>query len=300
MTRKDALQAIKAKMDYYESDKRLRRAIETLIPELAESEDERIRMELKEAFEAYDIESKWNGIPIRSIFAWLEKQKEPMPIPNKFSGLKSLMLQYFDSAVHRNDDAEIESDTDLWGRKILDYVWKHDEKQKEQKQEWSEEDKRKLNRIYMILGQAADEKPFGSSKRIIGDKEAVELQDFIKSLRPQYHGDVTMTEAYKMGLEAGKASSWKPSEEQMNKLKEGEDLTDLYYKEYVRNPQPIPSGWGCDGTHCTNPQMDCINCPRKTTGGSFSTSSASGTSAATLHGNTSVTDGKPHNPSFTD
>jgi len=26
-----------------------------------------------------------------------------------------------------------------------------------------------------------------------------------------------------------------------------------------------PSGWGCDGTVCTNPQMDCINCPRKTT-----------------------------------
>ena len=48
----------------------------------------------------------------------------------------------------------------------------------------------------MILGQAADEKPFGSSKRIIGDKEAVELQDFIKSLRP----------------------SWKPSEEQMEAL----------------------------------------------------------------------------------
>ncbi len=28
-----------------------------------------------------------------------------------------------------------------------------------------------------------------------------------------------------------------------------------------------PSGWGCDGTICTNPQMDCINCPRKTSGG---------------------------------
>ncbi len=63
---------------------------------------------------------------------------------------------------------------------------------------------------------------------------------------------------------------------------------------------PTTPVFGCDGVHCTNPQMDCINCPRKTTGGSFSTSSASGTSAATLHGNTSVTDGKPHNPSFTD
>lgn len=62
--------------------------------------------------------------------------------------------------------------------------------------EWSEEDKRKLNRIYEILGYAADDKGFLTSKRIIGDKEAIELQDFLKSLRP----------------------SWKPSEEQMESL----------------------------------------------------------------------------------
>ena len=37
-------------------------------------------------------------------------------------------------------------------------------------------------------------------------------------LNMHYHGDVTMTEAYKMGFEAGKASSWKPSEEQMEAL----------------------------------------------------------------------------------
>lgn len=49
---------------------------EYIFPEVAESEDERIRTTLKEAFEAYDIESSWNGIPIRSIFTWLEKQKE--------------------------------------------------------------------------------------------------------------------------------------------------------------------------------------------------------------------------------
>ena len=34
-------------------------------------------------------------------------------------------------------------------------------------------------------------------------------------------------------------------------------------------PPKIPSnpslfGW-CDGIHCINPQMDCINCPRKMT-----------------------------------
>lgn len=30
-----------------------------------------------------------------------------------------------------------------------------------------------------------------------------------------------------------------------------------------------PSLFGCDGIHCINPQMDCINCPRKITGGTI-------------------------------
>lgn len=68
-----------------------------------------------------------------------EKQKEPLPIPDKFSGLKSLMLQYLQSAANRKDDTEIERDTDLWGRKILDYVWKYSDEQKEQKPLTTEE-----------------------------------------------------------------------------------------------------------------------------------------------------------------
>lgn len=64
--------------------------------------------------------------------------------------------------------------------------------------------------------------------------------------------------------------------------------------------QSRPLCWEPGGT-CTNPLMDCINCPKKTTGGTFtSPNTASGISAATLHGNTSATDGKEHNPSFTD
>lgn len=39
------------------------------------------------------------------------------------------------------------------------------------------------------------------------------------------------------------------------------------YNESVVYHSPImpttPSGWGCDGTHCTNPHHDCINCPVK-------------------------------------
>ena len=76
-----------------------------------------------------------------------------------------------------------------------------------------------------------------------------------------------------------------------------------WYNNRVASRSPIMptplSGWGCDGTHCTNPQMDCINCPRKNIGGVFSTSSV--TATATLDDcNPYVTDGKPHNPSFTD
>ena len=43
---------------------------------------------------------------------------------------------------------------------------------------------------------------------------------------------------------------------------------------------PTTPVFGCDGIHCTNPHMDCINCPRKTTGGGFSTSSGTSTSKA--------------------
>ena len=72
------------------------------------------------------------------------------------------------------------------------------------------------------------------------------------------------------------------------------------YNESVAYHFPImptpPSGWGCDGKHCTNPHHDCINCPLQySSGGTITTpNTASGTSTATLHGNTSATDGKEH------
>lgn len=251
-------------------------ALGTLIPELAESEDERIRKSLVQTLQlakCNDGKLVISDTLAGKYLAWLEKQKEPLPIPDKFSELNSLLLQYFQSAVKRNDDTEIESDTDLWGRKILDYVRKHDEKQKESlgdfiddfpysdeqkeqkpkeqcvdvikmstllaadrlasaemtgrlkerkeilenpekyglckpaecedcamylsgncihpngkcenvksKQEWSEEDKRILNRIYSIIGWAMDEHAFSSCKKLLGDKEGVELQDFLRSI----------------------------------------------------------------------------------------------------------------------
>ena len=83
------------------------------------------------------------------------------------------------------------------------------------KQEWSEEDKRKLNRIYEILGHAADDKGFLTSKRIIGDNEAIELQDFLKSLRPQQNSSPYPTKEVIFDY-----PHWKPTKVQMDALKE--------------------------------------------------------------------------------
>ena len=53
--------------------------------------------------------------------------------------------------------------------------------------EWSEEEKGKISRICSILGWASDDHAFITARRLIGDKECVELQDFLKSLRPRTH-----------------------------------------------------------------------------------------------------------------
>ena len=70
--------------------------------------------------------------------------------------------------------------------------------QPQSKREWSKEDKRKIDRIYSILRQAADTHAFSTSCRLIGDKECIELQDFLKFLKDKY--------------------TWKPSDEQIEAL----------------------------------------------------------------------------------
>ena len=79
--------------------------------------------------------------------------------------------------------------------------------------EWSEDDKRKIDRIYSILRQAADTHAFSTSCRLIGDKECMELQDWLKSLRPRI--------------------TWKPSDEQIAQL---QIVIDTYGNEGVYDP----------------------------------------------------------------
>ena len=127
---------------------------------------------------------------------------------NEDERIREWLVNYFKAAgkswIHR----------DMSPEQILAYL----EKQKEQKPDWSEEDEEMLNSCISSIEEAKENRY--AYKETDGDTSYDHEISWLKFLRPQYHGDVTMTEAYKMGLEAGEASSWKPSEEQMNKLKE--------------------------------------------------------------------------------
>lgn len=71
---------------------------------------------------------------------------------------------------------------------------------------------------------------------------------------------------------------------------EGYKVAEKRYNESVTYHFPImpgpPCGWGCDGTHCTNPHGDCIDCPRRfSSGGTITTpNTASGTSTLKAEG----------------
>lgn len=111
-----------------------------------------------------------------------------------------------------------------------------------------------------------------------------------------------LNKAYKRGQEAS-------HEDYIRGYTNGYKDAEMRYNESVAYhfpTMPTTPVFGCDGIHCTNPNFDCINCPKKTTGRIF-TSPNTATSPNTVscgtstpEGNTSFTDGKPHNPSFTD
>ena len=156
MGKEEAIREIKRFMSILPND--MQEAIMVLVPELAESEDERIRKELKEAFEAYDIESTWNGIPIRSIFAWLEKHKE------LFESGRGLYYYDGEKTTYCGYPATEENP--------YDFAISQQEKKKEQKPAWSEEDEKMLRTIIS-----------DGSRGVELDSKQI---SFLKSLRPSW------------------------------------------------------------------------------------------------------------------
>ena len=72
MTHEEAIKIVK--LNWPEGRHQIKEALETLIPELTESEDERIRKGLLNIFKESQ-NGHWAGMEIKDIVAWLEKQK---------------------------------------------------------------------------------------------------------------------------------------------------------------------------------------------------------------------------------
>lgn len=90
MTREEAINEIKS-WDFLKGKEI--EAIHTLIPELRESEDERIRKELVDYFASYkigNVTTKLNGVRIDDILNYLEKQKEPPFVKDVMLGYPGL------------------------------------------------------------------------------------------------------------------------------------------------------------------------------------------------------------------
>ena len=184
-------------------------ALAVLVPELRENEDERIREWLVNYFKAAGKSWIHRDISPEHILAYLEKQKEQKPI---FRVGDTIIAKDGTDIPQEAFHIERIEDGYYWdkeGGSIL--IGHQDEFQlvEQKPAEWSEEDEHAIeNCEYAIKETFKDEQ----------NPHRIGTLAWLKFLRPQYHGDVTMTEAYKMGLEAGKASSWKPSEEQMKAL----------------------------------------------------------------------------------
>ena len=180
MDREEALKQIRN----WSLPKETREVLETLIPELRESEDERIRKyfvwivknvldniqvlklsdeQTRELIENYD------GIKVSDMLAWLEKQKEQKPVD------KCKDCNNVKGCVTCVDGSE----------------WAHIE----EPEEWSEEDGKLLDKIEVMLDSYCDYLEDASSNYIPEVRETISR---LKSLRPQPH--------------------WKPSEEQMDAL----------------------------------------------------------------------------------
>ena len=188
---------------------------ESIFPELRESEDERIRKMLVEQMERWKNCAEDNNVEqdvkdASAAIAWLEKQKEQEPITDsvKFeegfkAGREFERREQKPAEWSEEDEKKIHFLSNLIEFQTKDGVYCFGGKaminkqgaidmlkslRPQPKQEWSEEDKRKLSRLYSLVGCMVDTNP-----RLIGDKEAIELEDFLKALRPH----------------------WKPGEEQM-------------------------------------------------------------------------------------
>lgn len=138
--------------------------IEHIFPELAESEDEKIRKSLVEYFESHHDDTTFFGSKVIDILSWLEKQGE----------LVSSLTKALDNAHERIDKLIQEKN------KLISQLEK---KQGEQKPAWSEEDETMVDDIVSDISKLKNAEDRESVK-ILYAKEV----DWLKSLKDRIGG----------------------------------------------------------------------------------------------------------------
>ena len=162
------------------------RMIENIIPELKESENEKIRKELIRAFTATadkrDCEIYGNGITYRQVLAWLEKQNEQkseelpngeeLGIDSLYHAVRILEKTLGEVEGYQSDDGILEHKCAIEAVKRL----------YEQKSTWSEEDEKLLNLSLENLTELRNR--FGEEYGRVGD-----CISWLKSLKERMKGE---------------------------------------------------------------------------------------------------------------
>lgn len=174
--------------------------MEIILPELAESENEKIRKEMIDYFSQFK-EDGIRGVDITPWIAYLERQKNILQekaqnittnmLEDRIEGIQHELIEFLSNTVDASWVDIIES-ADSYAERIKNII----EKQKEQKPaEWSEEDETALGDLMWCIEQA---RKSAKNENDMGNIWFAEnwVKKRIKSLRPQSH--------------------WKPSEEQMD------------------------------------------------------------------------------------
>ena len=237
MTREEAIKIVQSATVWTAEE---RDALAMLIPELAESEDEKIRRTLVEYFGPKAQLDFVRGIPIQKIRDWLEKQKEQKPIKLNDDTEVGLdrALQIVKAAKgnlcgYQSDDGIYEC---CHAIQTLESILKNGIEQKPA--EWNEEDEIMIGSLINYFeGDALDcsldcvVNWFKSLRPPLKDREMKlkilkylstrcsslefeEVEDYLNNLRP----------------------SWKPSEEQMEAFKD-------YIEDFQAKAKAAVGGW---------------------------------------------------------
>ena len=216
MTREEAIKILMTAAVWDDDE---REALDVLIPELRESDNDRVRQALCDIMRDMpymETELRAHGLTVEQAIAYLEKQKEQKPVEPSDEELQRHQDELYDFQVFAAKQAKEHHISH-----VHDFEWHNfcegllsyfNEKQKPA--EWSEEDEKKITFLGRLIRYNVPDGQYGwvdgRKGGFVTKSEAISM---LKSLR----------------------SSWKPSEEQMIALKRSIS----YLSEYGQNDDDL-------------------------------------------------------------